>query len=123
MANLGFVGVGNMGGHMAPRLAQRQHVVTAYDKNDAVLKAAVEAGCKSASSATDVANAAETVFVSLPTPDIVQNVVLNEIAKGSKVKNVVDVSTTGPKVAALVAKELKAKGITYVDAPVSGGMA
>lgn len=123
MANLGFVGVGNMGGLMAPRLVERQHVVTAYDKNAAVLDVVVKAGAREGKSATDVANAAETVFVSLPTPDIVQNVVLNEIAKGSKVKTVIDVSTTGPKVAALVAKELKAKGITYVDAPVSGGMA
>src|SRR5690554_1980909 len=100
MASLGFVGVGNMGGLMAPRLLAKGHTVTVFDRNDAVVKAAVAAGCTAASSATEVANAAETVFVSLPTPDVVQNVVLNEVAKGSKVKTVVDVSTTGPKVAA-----------------------
>lgn len=123
MASLGFVGVGNMGGLMAPRLLAKGHTVTVFDKNEAVLKAAVAAGCTAAKSATDVANVAETVFVSLPTPDVVSNVVLNEVAKGKAVKTVIDVSTTGPKVAAAVAKELAKSNIVYVDAPVSGGMA
>ncbi len=72
MANIGFIGVGNMGGLMAPRLLAKGRTVTVFDKSEArCSKAAVAAGCTAASSATEVANAAETVFVSLPTPDIV----------------------------------------------------
>jgi 3-hydroxyisobutyrate dehydrogenase-like beta-hydroxyacid dehydrogenase len=64
------------------------------------------------------------VFASVPTPTIVQAVALgpNGIIEGSRVKIFIDVSTTGATVAKLVAEGLAAKGITAVDAPVSGGI-
>jgi 3-hydroxyisobutyrate dehydrogenase-like beta-hydroxyacid dehydrogenase len=61
------------------------------------------------------------VLVSLPTPDIVRKVA-NEVATGSRVKFFIDVSTTGPRVAAEIAQTLAAKGITAIDAPVTGGV-
>jgi 3-hydroxyisobutyrate dehydrogenase-like beta-hydroxyacid dehydrogenase len=65
------------------------------------------------------------VFVSLPTPDVVRTVALsdNGVIAGTKVRALVDLSTTGPKVANEVAQALAAKGIVAVDAPVSGGPA
>jgi 3-hydroxyisobutyrate dehydrogenase-like beta-hydroxyacid dehydrogenase len=77
-----------------------------------------------ASSPADVASKVETVLVSLPTPDIVKQVVLGAegIAEGSTVKTYVDLSTTGPRVAAEVAAALAGKGIITLDAPVSGGV-
>ncbi|MGA2129668.1 MAG: NAD(P)-dependent oxidoreductase, partial [Xanthobacteraceae bacterium] len=82
-------------------------------------------GARRAASPAEVAAVAETVLVSLPTPDVVQMVALSAagIIAGSKVKTFVDLSTTGPRVAVEVAKNLAAKGITAVDAPVSGGPA
>jgi 3-hydroxyisobutyrate dehydrogenase-like beta-hydroxyacid dehydrogenase len=82
-------------------------------------------GAKRCASPAEVASAAETVFVSLPTPDIVRSVALSEsgIIAGSKVKVFVDLSTTGPAVAKEVAEGLARKGIAAVDAPVSGGPA
>jgi 3-hydroxyisobutyrate dehydrogenase-like beta-hydroxyacid dehydrogenase len=76
-----------------------------------------------AASAADVASRCETVLVSLPTPDVVKAVALGQegVIAGSKVRTFVDLSTTGPRVAKEVAAELAAKGITAVDAPVSGG--
>jgi 3-hydroxyisobutyrate dehydrogenase-like beta-hydroxyacid dehydrogenase len=64
------------------------------------------------------------VFASVPTPPIVQAVALgpNGIIEGSRVKIFIDVSTTGATVEKLVAEGLAAKGITAVDAPVSGGI-
>jgi 3-hydroxyisobutyrate dehydrogenase-like beta-hydroxyacid dehydrogenase len=72
-----------------------------------------------------VASQAEVVFTSLPMPSVVQAVALGEngIVHGSKVKVLVDLSTTGPTVANVVAKGLAAKGIQWVDSPVSGGIA
>ena len=72
-----------------------------------------------------MASTAETVFLSLPNPEIVQNVALGKdgVIEGTKVKRVVDFSTIGPRTAGIVAKGLGERGIAYVDAPVSGGLA
>jgi 3-hydroxyisobutyrate dehydrogenase-like beta-hydroxyacid dehydrogenase len=82
-------------------------------------------GARVAASAADVASLAPIVFVSLPTPAVVQAVALTAggLISGSAVKTVIDVSTTGPGVAGTVARALAEKGITYVDSPVSGGIA
>ncbi len=124
MANLdlGFVGVGRMGGLMAPRLLHKGYKVTVFDKSAGAVEKLRELGATAAASAEEVADAADIVFLSLPTPDIVQNVATGALAKGKRVKTIIDVSTTGPKVASAVARELEKHGVTYVDAPVSGGL-
>ncbi|MBV9906181.1 MAG: NAD(P)-dependent oxidoreductase [Hyphomicrobiales bacterium] len=124
MANLdlGFVGVGRMGGLMAPRLLDKGYKVTVFDKSAAAVEKLREFGASVAASAAEVADSADIVFLSLPTPDIVQSVATESLANGKRVKTVVDVSTTGPKVASAVARELEKHGVTYVDAPVSGGL-
>src|SRR3546814_106381 len=78
-----------------------------------------------AASPAEVAESAETVLVSLPTPAIVREVALgrNGIIQGGAVRTFVDLSTTGPTVAREVAEALAAKGVTAIDAPVSGGVA
>jgi 3-hydroxyisobutyrate dehydrogenase-like beta-hydroxyacid dehydrogenase len=66
----------------------------------------------------------KTVFLSLPTPDIIERLCLGDdgIQDGATVKHVIDCSTTGPAVARKVAAELAKVGIDYLDAPVSGGI-
>lgn len=122
MVKLGFVGVGRMGSLMAPRLIAKDYEVSVYDRSKPAVDALVAGGAKAGASAAEIADSAEIVFLSLPTPDVVKAVVLGEIAGGKAVKYVVDLSTTGPRVASEVAAGLKEKGITYVDAPVSGGL-
>jgi len=118
---LGFIGVGRMGDPMARNLLAAGFELTIYDTNDAAIAPLAAMGAQVAKSPTDVASAAEVVLVSLPTPDIVKKVSL-EIASAPRMKILIDVSTTGPKVAAEIASALAAKGITAVDAPVSGGV-
>ncbi len=120
---LGFIGVGRMGMHMAGRLIDAGYALTIYDINETALQRLEQRGAKRAASPAEVASKVETVLVSLPTPDIVTSVALGEngIIAGSKVRTFVDLSTTGPRVAAEVAAGLAKKGITAVDAPVSGG--
>jgi 3-hydroxyisobutyrate dehydrogenase-like beta-hydroxyacid dehydrogenase len=122
---LGFIGLGNMGSPMAGRLVEAGYDLVVFDTRDNVIGPFLERGATRAGSAEDVASRAETVLVSLPTPDIVDKVTLGEggLAGGSKVKTIIDLSTTGPKVAAAVSAKLKEKGITFVDSPVSGGVA
>ena len=120
---LGFIGVGRMGSLMAGRLLEAGHALSIFDTDEAAMARLEQRGAVRAHSASEVASVAETVFISLPTPDIVRSVALSEsgIIAGSAVKTLIDLSTTGPAVAKLVAEELKARRITAVDAPVSGG--
>jgi len=121
--SLGFVGVGRMGSHMAGRLLDAGFDLTIHDTSDAAVARLEQRGARRAASPAEVAELAETVLVSLPTPDVVEQVALSAsgIIAGSKVKTFIDLSTTGPRVAVEVARRLAAGGITAVDAPVSGG--
>ena len=120
---LGFIGVGRMGQHMASRLMEAGYALTIFDTNETAMQRLEQRGAKRATSPADVASQCETVLVSLPTPDIVKAVALGKqgIVEGGKAKVFVDLSTTGPRVAKEVAEGLAKKGITAVDAPVSGG--
>lgn len=120
---LGFIGIGRMGMHMAGRLLEAGYRLTVYDIDETAVARLEQRGARRAGSPAEVACAAETVLVSLPTPDVVKSVAIapSGVIEGTKVKAFVDLSTTGPRVAKEVAGSLAAKGITAVDAPVSGG--
>jgi 3-hydroxyisobutyrate dehydrogenase-like beta-hydroxyacid dehydrogenase len=122
--SVGFVGVGRMGGRMAKRLIDAGYALTIFDTTEEAVKPLVAAGATRVDSPAAVANAAEIVLASLPTPPVVQAVALGPkgIIEGSKVKIFVDLSTTGSTMAKKVAEGLAAKGITQVDSPVSGGI-
>jgi 3-hydroxyisobutyrate dehydrogenase-like beta-hydroxyacid dehydrogenase len=124
LATLGFVGVGRMGGPMVQRLLAAGYGVVVYDKSEAATSALAAQGATVATSAKAVADQVEILLSSLPMPDILQAVMLGPdgVATGSKVKIVVDLSTSGPKAASVVAKGLAAKNIDWVDSPVSGGV-
>ena len=122
---IGFIGAGKMGGPMAGRLVDAGYRIYVFDLRKEAIAAIVGRGGVASSSPADVASKVETVLVSLPTPDIVKQVVLGTggVAEGTTVKTYVDLSTTGPRVAAEVAAALAEKGIIALDAPVSGGVA
>jgi 3-hydroxyisobutyrate dehydrogenase-like beta-hydroxyacid dehydrogenase len=123
--DVGFIGLGNMGQPMARRLVEAGHKLTVYDmRNDAVAPL-VALGAQVASSPADVADRVETVMASLPTPAIVTAVATGEggVIHGKRVRRFVDLSTTGPRVAAANAAALAVKNIVQIDSPVSGGVA
>lgn len=121
---LGFVGVGRMGGPMASRLLDAGYTLSVYDTSAEALKPLVARGATQVASAEAVASSADVVLMSLPTPPIVQAVSLGErgILRGTRAKTLIDVSTTGPSVAGIVAKACAERGIAWVDSPVSGGV-
>lgn len=122
---LGFVGVGRMGGPMSSRLLDAGYSLCVFDTNPEAMKPLIARGARAAGSPAEVASAAKVVLMSLPTPTIVQSVALGErgIARGSTAKTVIDLSTSGPGMAAVVARGLAEQGMTAVDSPVSGGVA
>jgi 3-hydroxyisobutyrate dehydrogenase-like beta-hydroxyacid dehydrogenase len=122
---VGFVGVGRMGGPMASRLLDAGYDLRIFDTNVGALEPLVARGAQAVASPAEVGSAARIVLMSLPTPPIVQTVALGEqgISRGSAVKTIVDLSTSGPGMATIVSKGLAERGMTLVDSPVSGGVA
>ena len=119
---VGFVGLGAMGAHMVARLLDAGHDLAVFDTRAEAMAPPVARGARACGSAAAVADAAGTVLVSLPTPDVVR-AVAGELAGGGALRAYVDLSTTGPQVAAEVAATLCARGVACLDAPVSGGVA
>jgi 3-hydroxyisobutyrate dehydrogenase-like beta-hydroxyacid dehydrogenase len=119
---IGFVGLGAMGQHMASRLLDAGHELAVFDTRPEAVEPHAARGATACDSAAEVADVARTVLVSLPTPDVVRDVA-NELSGGETIETYVDLSTTGPPVAAEVAAALSGAGIAVLDAPVSGGVA
>ena len=124
MSECGFIGLGRMGGAMARRLLAAGHQVTVYDPSAAAAAALAAQGASVGTSAQAVAAVAPVVFLSLPNPQIVEEVVLGAqgIGAGKRLQVCVDLSTSGPETAVKLAAGLAERGIASLEAPVSGGI-
>jgi 3-hydroxyisobutyrate dehydrogenase-like beta-hydroxyacid dehydrogenase len=122
--SVGFVGLGQMGGPLSRRLRAAGHALVVHDVRAEAMAALVAAGAEAARSPAEVAERAELVVVSLPTPEVVRAVALGPdgLIHGSAIRTYVDLSTTGQAVAMEVAAALGERGIVTLDAPVSGGV-
>jgi 2-hydroxy-3-oxopropionate reductase len=123
MSELGFVGLGNMGRPMAGRLLEAGCSLVVYDRVPESVAALSAKGAQAATGLDDLTARAETIFLSLPTPDVVLAVGRQIAAGPGIVKRVVDLSTTGPKAEMDLADVLSRAGIALIDSPVSGGVA
>jgi 3-hydroxyisobutyrate dehydrogenase len=122
---IGFIGLGNMGGPMAANLAKAGHNVTAFDMSAAALDRAAAVGINRAGSAVEAAKAAESVVTMLPAGQHVRAVYLGEtglIAKAQPGTLFIDSSTIDVATAREVQAAAKARGVDFLDAPVSGGV-
>ncbi len=121
---IGFIGLGNMGFPMARRLIQGNHDVIAFDTRGAALDRLVALGARAASSSKEVADHAETVMASLPSPAASLEVATGAagVIEGSRVKRYVDFSTVGSQTAVRIHDLLARRNIVAIDSPVSGGV-
>lgn len=121
--SLGFIGLGTMGGAMARRLIAAGHRLVVADNNPAAVERLTALGARAVSTPAEVAASCSIVFLSLPTPDVVEAVVTgpNGVAAGDGNAIVVDLSTTGSQVEFRIDAALKASGKSLVDCPISGG--
>jgi len=119
-----FIGLGHMGGGMAPNLAKAGHEVRAFDLSEEALAHAVERGCKRAKSAADACKDADAVVTMLPAGKHVAEVFRASVfGAAPKAAILMDCSTIDVATAKAVEAEAQEQGYTMVDAPVSGGMA
>lgn len=122
--NIGFIGLGNMGGPMAANLVRAGHVVTVYDVRPEAMQRLVTMGARQGASPKALAAQSQAVFTSLPGPREMEEVALGAegILAGTHPGLLyIDLSTNSPTVVQRVAKALGKKGVAVLDAPVSGG--
>ena len=122
--DIGFIGLGQMGFHMARRLVEAGHRVIVFDTRREAVDRLTALGAHAAQSPRDMADQVETVMASLPTPDIVLAVATGPdgVIAGKRVRRFVDLSTTGAVMAKRIFAALKEKNIVQIDCPVSGGV-
>ena len=125
MANLGFVGLGVMGGELVNRLLSKGHTVTGYNRTKAKAEWLIKAGMKWADSPRALAASADVVFSMVTNSAALEAIVegrdgiLAGLVPG---KIYVDISTVSPEYSRTVAEKVRAKGADMLDAPVSGSV-
>jgi len=118
---IAFIGLGVMGAPMAKHLAAK-YDITAFDVDKT--KMGSISGARQASSAAAAARGVDIVCLSLPGSEVVRDVVLGKEglkAAMSRGSVIIDHSTTSPTVSQEIAASLEESGISFLDAPVSGG--
>jgi 3-hydroxyisobutyrate dehydrogenase len=124
MAKIAFIGLGHMGGGMAPNLAKAGHEVRAFDLSSEALDAAASAGCGRAGSAEEACKEADVVITMLPAAHHVLDVYRNHVFGNAPASALlIDCSTIDVGSARTIEEEAHAKRYEMVDAPVSGGIA
>ena len=122
---VGFIGTGNMGNPMAANLVRAGHQVTVHDLRREAAINLLEMGAQWADSPKEAVPGNEVVFTSLPVPRDVEAVVLGQdgVLEGAVDGTIyVDLSTNSPTVVRKLHQVCAEKGVTVLDAPVSGGV-
>jgi len=125
MANLGFVGLGVMGGEMVSRLLSKGHTVTGYNRTRAKAQRLIDRGMKWADSPRAVCATADVTFSMVTNEKALAAImegpdgILSVVAPG---KFLIDMSTVSPHYSRSVAAKAREKGADMIDAPVSGSV-
>jgi 3-hydroxyisobutyrate dehydrogenase-like beta-hydroxyacid dehydrogenase len=121
---IGFIGVGQMGVHMARNLLNAGFELVVNDVNREAAQPLLVDGAEWADDPAAVARECRVVITSLPTPPIVQEVVLGPcgLREGWREGDIyIDMTTNAVSTVRLIAEEAAKLGVGVLDAPVSGG--
>ncbi|MDX5432437.1 MAG: NAD(P)-binding domain-containing protein, partial [Halomonas sp.] len=125
---IAFIGLGNMGAPMALNLVKAGHEVSVFDLVDSAMRRLEEAGARAGASAEDATRGAEVVISMLPAGQHVRRLYIGQsdssglfdALEGKPL--IIDASTISPQDARTVGEAAAERGLTYLDAPVSGGV-
>lgn len=126
MTTVAFIGVGRMGSRMALRLIDAGHIVHVFDPNAEATASLATTGAIVANSPKDAAASAKFVLSSLPSPKTLRDAITGEtgiLQSAAAGTTVIDFSTVDASTTKEVAELCAAKGVNFMDAPVSGGVA
>ena len=125
MANLGFIGLGVMGGRMAKRLLDAGHTITGYNRTRSKAQWLLDAGMAWGETPRAVAEAADITFSMVTNTDALHAITEGPdglLAGLSEGKIYVDMSTVSPTFSQELSKQVAAKGASMMDLPVSGSV-
>ena len=125
MANLGFVGLGVMGGQMVNRLMDKGHIVTGYNRTESKAQWLIEKGMRWTDSPRAVCEAADVTFSMVTNSSALEGIAdgPNGMVAGlSAGKFLIDMSTVSPAMSRALAARVREQGADMVDAPVSGSV-
>ena len=123
--DIAMLGLGKMGANMATRLLRGGHRVVAYDINESTIQAAEQAGAEGARTLSEVAEKLKpprSIWVMVPSGQITENTIRalsDELSPGD---TVIDGGNSNYKDSIRRAKELKEKGLHFIDVGTSGGV-
>ncbi|PXX97631.1 3-hydroxyisobutyrate dehydrogenase [Halomonas sp. LBP4] len=126
--NIAFIGLGNMGAPMATNLIKAGHQVRVFDLVESAIQALEAEGATRAESAAAATRGAEVVISMLPAGAHVRGLYLGRDGEGGLLDAldhkplIIEASTISPEDARLVGTAAAERGLTYLDAPVSGGV-
>lgn len=126
LEHVGFIGLGLMGKPMARHLLTTGYPLTVFNRSRPAIDELIREGAQAAGSPREVAEQCDSVITMLPTDDDVKDVVSGPggILQGASVGTlVIDMSTISPLSVTSIGQELAQKGVSLLDAPVSGGVA
>jgi 3-hydroxyisobutyrate dehydrogenase len=123
--SVGFIGVGNMGNPMAGNVLKAGFAMTVFDKNSQAMANLVQAGARGAASAAELVERSEIVLTCLPASPDVEALYLEpggliERAKPGTI--LIDLSSVLPSTPRKLEPRAKARGVHFLEAPVSGGV-
>jgi 3-hydroxyisobutyrate dehydrogenase len=123
--SVGFIGVGNMGNPMAYNVLKAGFPMAVFDMNPKAMENLVQAGARRATSAREVVEQAEVTFTSLPASPDVEAVYLDSgglVEKAKPGATLIDLSSVLPSTPRKIEPRAKARGVHFLEAPVSGGV-
>ena len=122
--SVGFIGVGNMGNPMAANVLKAFPMIV-FDMNPKAMENLIQAGAKRAASAKEVVEASDVVLTSLPASPDVEAMYLDEGGLVQRAKPgtiLIDLSSVLPKTPRMIEPIAKSRGVSFLEAPVSGGV-
>ena len=123
MSKIGFIGLGDMGQVIVPRLLEAGHTVTGWNRSPGKSKSLEDAGMMIASTPAEAAKDADIVLSIVTDGNAVKDVSLGEngiITSLNKEAIYLDMSTISPEVSRFVSEEFDKRGLQMMDAPLSG---
>ena len=123
--SVGFIGLGNMGNPMALNVLKNGFPMTVFDKNAGAMENLVEAGATRAESARQVLERSEVVLTCLPGSPEVEDLYLAAgglVEAAERGRALVDLSSVLPSTPRKLEAALRARGVDFLEAPVSGGV-
>lgn len=124
--NIAFIGLGAMGGPIARNLAAAGTSLTVYNRDPTKMDAFTGTGARAADSVQVAAREAKIICTCVSTPDALRSLLLGDqgaIAAARQGALFIDFSTVDPGTSQVIAEKCLTAGSSYIEAPVSGGVA